>query len=58
MQIFHRASESPIRVRCLWTIKNLVRKLDVEKRREVMGCVGWGLCLRMFFPISSSSVYL
>ncbi|KAF8994122.1 hypothetical protein BDQ17DRAFT_1252115, partial [Cyathus striatus] len=43
MQIFHRASESPIRVKCLWAVKNLVRILDVEKKREVMGCVGWGV---------------
>ncbi|KAF8991777.1 armadillo-type protein [Cyathus striatus] len=43
MQIFHRASESAIRVSCLWAIKNLVRMLDVEKRREVMGCIGWGV---------------
>ncbi|KAF8999487.1 armadillo-type protein [Cyathus striatus] len=43
MQIFHRASESAIRVSCLWAIKNLVRMLDVEKRREVMGCAGWGV---------------
>ncbi|KAF8994131.1 hypothetical protein BDQ17DRAFT_1252112, partial [Cyathus striatus] len=40
LQIFHRASESAIRVRCLRAVKNLVRTLDVEKNREVMGCVG------------------
>ncbi|KAF8978616.1 hypothetical protein BDQ17DRAFT_1382799 [Cyathus striatus] len=50
MQIFHRAPESPIRVSFLWAVKSLVRKLDVEKSREVMGCVGWGVVSSYVFP--------
>ncbi|KAF8991805.1 hypothetical protein BDQ17DRAFT_1254544, partial [Cyathus striatus] len=30
-----------IQVSCFWDVKNLVWMLEVEKRREVMECVGW-----------------